>query len=253
MIVSTAIMHSPWVPRRVDCLNEMLNTAHPELLYVMSNKRPEDMGWHEWKTHMSRRIWEWSLSTGATHCLFLTDDLNLHPQFYRVLKAMIEGTGGDKIIGLLSNHPKAVALYEKGCSWYRCNSWVVGPGYLMPREHLTEFLFWWDDLPQGDQASPLSKEYLNDDSSINYWNTYFGPGESWHPLPTIIEHRGDLESTLGNGDRYSRERVSWRYTRSVMETKEAFYWNSASIKPMGNLADPKYWEHIDPVMLEVGG
>ena len=67
----------------------------------------------------------------------------------------------------------------------------------MPREHV------------------IGPKSWNDDTAINGWVTHYGPGETWHPLPTIIEHDSDgaLPSTVGHGDEFSRERISWRRYR----------------------------------------
>jgi hypothetical protein len=160
------------------------------------------------------------------------------------------------IIGLLSNHPRGPELYAAGEAWYRCNSWVVGPAYVVPRVHLEPFVAWYRALPDDGEAQ--HRRWFNDDSALNEWNTFHGPGESWHPLPTPIEHRGDLGSTVGHGDQYSRERVSWRETRGVtLDAVGDLVWGVSPLpeRRIGALSPytySEYWDREGP-MLPVGG
>lgn len=186
--------------------------------------------------------WRWSaregmVGTGATHHVFMTDDLNLAPGFWGLLSAMV-AAHPDEPIGLLSNHPKGPQLAAQGYSGYRTNSWLVGPAYVLPHDHLVRFLAWFEALPDGRWTEPGTKAYRNDDSSINEWITNGGGGERcWHPLPTIIEHRSDIGSTVGHGDQYSRERVSWRRGR-----RHDF------VRPIDQLTSVDWWARECPML-----
>jgi hypothetical protein len=204
--ISLSISHTPWRPERVAALRVMLGElgAPPGPFWI--NDRRATRPWQEFKTEWALEQWEWHLSTDATHHLLCTDDLHLAPCFVDCLEAMIEAAP-EYVIGLLANHPKAVELFRDGWSWYRTNSWVVGPAYVLPRRFLEEFLVWRKALPPGNNEG--CADWYNDDSSINAFVTMSGRTAA-HPLPTIIEHRTDVESTVGHGDQYSRERLSWR-------------------------------------------
>ena len=249
--ISVAVLHTPWKPERVECLSEMLKSIPTTPTRIIRDKMPEGMAWEEFKTIIALDQWEWSAKqAGCTHHLFLTDDLHMAPDFWRILRAMVTAKP-NSIIGLLSNHPKAVELAGNGDVWYRCNSWVVGPAYVVPHELLVGFLAWYKSLP--DTNAPGCRRYLNDDSAINEWNTYHGPRESWHPLPTIIEHRDDVASTVGHGDEFSCERVSWRATREVVRVGDAWEWVSKpALFDLEGMAHPPYWSRLAP-MLTVGG
>ncbi len=253
-LISTAIMHTPWKPERVAALEDMKIAlrGYPGPRTLISQQKPEDMSWAEFKTHLALRQWEWSLAQKpqVTHHLFLTDDLNIAPSFWNIIHAMIAAKP-NAIIGLLSNHPEGPRLSAEGQRWYRCNSWVVGPAYLVPRGHLEGFLAWYKNLP--DTEEPRGRRWFNDDSALNEWNSLHGPHESWHPLPTIIEHRNDVESTVGHGDKYSRERVSWRETRDCQECEEGLRWiREPCAFDLGEMQGDAYWAFDGP-MLNVGG
>lgn len=226
---------------------------------VFQDPLPAGMKWSEFKTVLVEKQWSWALRQGSqfTHHIFLTDDLHVHPLFFEVLDAMIEGSGA-KVIGLLSNHPRGPMLYREGGHAYRCNSWVVGPAYCVSTEFLASALAAYCALP--DDEGDKHRRWFNDDSFLNHHNTFAGPGESWHPLPTIIEHRFDVESTVGHGDRYSRERVSWREERKVVDDGEnGFQWASVPLYKFPHeterleelMVKPGFWSGVAP-MLPVG-
>ena len=232
----------------------------PVVGQVFQDAKPAEMAWSEFKTILAEKQWAWSLAQGAqyTHHVFLTDDLHVHPLFFPILDAMIEGSGA-RAIGLLSNHPKGPALYREGRHAYRCNSWLVGPAYVLETSFLIAALSAYRALP--DDEGDKHRRWFNDDSFLNFHNTFAGPGESWHPLPTIIEHRFDVESTVGHGDRYSRERVSWKEERKVVDDGESgFQWASIPLYQFPHETErledlmlrPTFWSG-EALMLPVGG
>ena len=225
---SLVVNHTPWREERCRAKTEMLVELLPlsrGVPFLLHDTDYRGLDWQqEGKVRWALRQWEWALSTRATHHVFLTDDLRLASRWWACLEAMVEACP-DRPIGLLSNHPEAMGLYMRGFSWYATNSWLVGPAYVMPHELLERFVGWFLSLPDGDWRTPGTRAYRNDDSSINEWVTHHGGGRTLHPLPTIIEHRADLESTVGHGDRYSRERLSWRAHRGVRDVDEGrFEW-----------------------------
>lgn len=254
---SLAILHAPWQPGRQTALAEMLRDLREEdpPCRIFDERKRDSVPWAKFKTVLADAQWDWALNhTSATHHIFLTDDLNIAPRFWAIARAMIEARPS-QIIGLLSNHPQGPTLTTSGLRWYRCNSWVVGPAYVLPRVALAPFLDWYRQRPD-DETPNDGRRWFNDDSALNHWNTHFGPGESWHPLPTPIEHRYDLPSTVGHGDRYSRERVSWREVRRVVASGDGgtFHWESEpAIWDIDQLATPEFWLQGESPMLSVGG
>jgi hypothetical protein len=113
---------------------------------------------------------------------------------------------------------------------------------------------WFEKMPDHPHTQVGTKSYQNDDSNLNEFFSSAGI-VTWHPLPGIIEHRVDLSSTVGHGDRYSRERVSWRYTREVHDTPTGFSWESkprdTDAMALERLCNPGYWYAAGP-LLSVG-
>jgi hypothetical protein len=212
--LAVVLHHTPWRPERVKAAAAMLKELRDGRADVRIHDRDyrqsaSGLAWQQGgKLAWQLCGWDLGVRSAASHVLYLTDDLHLAPRFLEVVRALIACVP-DAPIGLLSNHPKATALAAEGDRWYRTNSWLVGPAYVMPREKLMRFVAWFERLPEHRRVGEKS---YNDDSAINEWVTNGGGGgETYHPIPTPIEHRADLESTVGHGDEYSRERVSWRH------------------------------------------
>jgi hypothetical protein len=272
---SCAILHAPWKDDRVKALEQMLGSLdcsdlHPEYrptINIVATRH--DLPWPKAKTLLALEQWEWALRTTADCHVFLTDDLHLAPGFWQILDAMCRAKP-DSILGLLSNHPKgSLECYENRWPWYKCNSWIVGPAYVVPRHHLERFVLWYKSLP--DTEEPKCRQWFNDDSALNEWISNWGPGESLHPVPTPIEHRGDLPSTVGHGDEFSRERISWRsfhWTEPSRDDASEFIWRT---KPLGaghltetgetsgiidcspeRMTNPEYWKTSSDPMYQVG-
>lgn len=247
-MISLCINHAPHRTDRRDCLREMLAVLEPWAGPFLLNDDPATKPAGPTKVAWTKAQWSWALSTRAEHCLFMSDDLHLCPHFAPILQAMIDAKP-DAILGLLSNHPRAVDQALAGARWYRTNSWVVGPAYVVPRRWLEALYGWYCALPPG--TGPGQVEHLNDDSSLNAWNSAHGPHEAWHPLPTIIEHRGDIGTTWVAGDKYSRERVSWRETRSVVGDNPHRWVSEPKPWPLLAMCATSYWDRPGD-MLPVG-
>lgn len=257
--LSIVVNHTPWRPERAACLRAMLNELRPlsrGLAYWVNDVDHRGRDWQVAKVDWALDQWRWAArgeGAGATHHLFCTDDLALAPGFVDILLAMIEAAPAAPI-GLLSNHPRACELADAGAPWYATNSWIVGPAYVLPHALLVDFLAWFEALPDGPHTTRGTKAWANDDSSINEWITFHGPTRTLHPLPTIVEHDPDgaTPSTVGHGDEYSRERVSWRrvqHPASGLKVERAW--------PLEDMKRAEYWRANGgpdgALMLQVGG
>ena len=259
MTLSITIQHTPWVEARVRALREMMYVLKPAMqdpdcFIQVVDTDYRGLDWQSaGKVQLELECWHKAAATQADHHVFFTDDLHLLPGITLVLKAMLAAVP-NRPIGLLSNHPAGPSLYGAGHAWYKTNSWLVGPAYILPKWHLLTFLTWYRSLPAGPPDVQGNQSWYNGDSAINEWISSAGGGECWHPLPTPIEHRADVDSTVGHGDRYSRERVSWRELRMVENVDGGFRWLSephrappaVTVTAMHRAA---FWKPVDPPML----
>ncbi len=187
MSFSLCINHTPWVPERAECLREMFATLRPLPPGTPLFVHDTDYRGESWqgggKLKWMRAQWDWSVAQKVDHHIFLTDDLHIMPGFWDALTAMVYAAP-DHPIGLLSNHPEAPRLAREGQHWYRTNSWLTGPGYVLPHELLVGFLEWFDKMPDHPHTTPGTKSYQNDDSNINEYVSVIG-GYTLHTLPGI--------------------------------------------------------------------
>ncbi len=250
MNFSLCISHTPWVHARVQALAAMRLALGPVEHLLINDRDFRGTDWQVSKVQWALDQWEWSASQSVTHHVFMTDDLHIMPGFWDALTAMVSQSG-EAPIGLLSNHPQATALERVARHWYRTNSWLVGPAYVLPHAFLLRFLTWFKARPEGNGKGCRGEQ--NDDSSINEFVSHEG-GYTLHPLPTIIEHRNDITSTVGHGDEHSCERLSWRSRREVNVSGGRVEWVS---EPTNYntiaLCEREYWAGAAAApMLKVG-
>ena len=236
MSFSLVLNHAPHRADRVANLARMLEALGPMPGPFLLNDDPDLKPAGPTKVSWALRQWEWSCAQPVTHCVFMSDDLNIVSEvFWQVLSAMVIARPSVPM-GLLANHPRSVSLALRGVQGYYTNSWLVGPCMVIPKVHLLRFLAWFKALPADEQGK------LNDDSTLNRWNTEQGPGEAWHPLPTVVEHRGDIATTWVSGDQYSRERVSWREMRTCHQGDGRWDWRSVQHGwELSRLVSPAFW------------
>ena len=241
---SLVINHARHRDDRRKCLVRQLDTLGPgEPSFFLLNDDPDLKPAGPTKVAWALRQWEWSRDRPVSHHMFMSDDLDIVPRvFWPALRAMVT-TRPNVPMGLLANHPRAVALALAGTHGYFTNSWLVGPCMILPHAMLADFLPWFKALPPDEQAR------LNDDSTLNRWVSERGGGRTWHPLPTIIEHRGDIETTWVSGDQYSRERVSWRQIRACFQGPGHWDWRSVPHEwNLEQLTDPEFWAGDHPLL-----
>jgi hypothetical protein len=199
-----AVSHAPWQPARVQNMvrmRETLRAAENTTSYREVTDRLPNWQWAE-------RMWQWAdgaaIATGASHAVFLQDDLDLHPQFWKVLRAMV-GAAHNKAIALIANHPYGRRAVDRKDSWY-LTSECLGSGYVLPACMLHAFVAW-------RAAQPIWRiRSTGEDYLITCWLNRTGR-RAWHPVPSPIDHRRDIASTNPR-DRYPfrRSYVRWDAT-----------------------------------------
>lgn len=213
--IATAIPHTPWVQARVDSMTrlrkELLASYGPEWAtapYREFTDREPNTVWAE-------KLWRWLVSTGADWCLQLQDDVEVAPNFWPALRAMLGALPPEAgIVGLTSVHPMAsLEIARRGDRWYRTPSQLVGWAYVLRRPALERFLMW--------RASMPAVERMNEDEQIATFAVNIG-ATIWHPTPAICDHDTSIASSYDN-DRCTMRRptVTWRsYQAGDLESLE---------------------------------
>ena len=196
-----AVSHTPWVPARVESLARMRETLRPANNTLRYHEVTDRLPNWQW----SQRMWTWAhaetRATGATHAVLLQDDLDLHPLFWPVLRAAV-GAAHNRVISLIANHPYSRRAVDRGDHWF-LTSECLGSGYVLPAPLLHAFLEWRSRLPTGRLRS------TNEDFLITCW-VNATRRRTWHPVPSLIDHRCDIASTNPR-DKYPfrRSYVRW--------------------------------------------
>lgn len=196
MQIALSITHAPWIPERVENMRKLWEILRVDGFYHEETERCPNWVWSE-------NQWRWSLETGADYCLFLQDDLRVAPDFWKALWSMLEAVP-DQVISLYNGHPATKTLAREGYRWCTTADGLVGMGYVFPRALLQEFVTW-----RSFALKPLAVEHITEDTLIDVWCVATGR-KVWHPIPTIIDHLVELDSSYGNdAHRYRRPSVTW--------------------------------------------
>jgi len=210
-----------WRPERASSLERLREElGHRPQWYKEFRDRAPNWVW-------SRDLWRWAdekASEGATHLVQLQDDIRPMPQFWSVLRAMVEANP-EQVIGLHANHPIARSLAHNGRRWFGTRAWLVGPQYVFPLagpNAIGMFLAW-----LAENESKLEPRWTeHEDSLISYWLASTGR-VAWHPIPAIADVDLSIGSTYagtdGHVDDHRRPCVTWHgYRTDQLITRE--YW-----------------------------
>jgi hypothetical protein len=225
--ISLAVSHTPWRPERVKSLGRLLLGVDLEDCCAY-REFTEKCHFSEW----SAAMWNWSVATDATHCLFLQDDVRVAPEFMKILRSIITAVP-DQIIGLEAVHPWGpfLANPEVSCRWYSTLDGIIGVGYVVPKQTLINFLFW-----RLNALQPGALKSVTEDSLIGLYSSERNM-RIYHPCPTIIDHDLSMQSNfaaLGNDSHPCRRpSVTWH---------DPFWEGKLDMK------DPTFWLPENPIM-----
>ena len=231
IVFALAIPHTPWRPERVASLAKLLEMLghRPKFFKVFDEKAPNWV----W----SRKLWQWGADMakeGATHLLQLQDDVRPMPEFWPVLRAMVEANP-QRWIGLQVNHPHARQLAHNGRRWYK-DRWLVGCQYVAPLQGpdslqvVLGLLAASDALPDGHPDKLTAFQHEHEDVTIASLLDKSGR-DVWHPIPAIadvdLSIGSTYETTPGHIDDHRRPTVTWHGFPTAM-LKDPLYWQVPS-------------------------
>jgi hypothetical protein len=199
---AVGVSHCPWLPDRVAnmaLVRPLL--ARPGTSYTEVTDRAKNWVW-------SRKLWGWGAAQlGASHVVFLQDDLRFSPAFWAVLEAMVRARP-NRVISLVSNHPMSERALVAGHPFFTMCE-CLGTGYVFPSALLHVFLDWRDRMPVSELA------ITNEDFQITRW--LFETGRKvWCPIPTVLQTQDDAITSTTPVDgayAYRRSYVDWEDPR----------------------------------------
>lgn len=210
-----------WIPERAESFARLTQALGVDV--TRNDPGPPDyarmFGDKESNRIWPHTMWRWAVGCGATHLVQLQDDVIPAPNFWPVLRAMVEAKP-QVIIGLHSNHPLAAVQFRAGRRWYR-DHWLTGPAYVFPTTSLSAFLAWCEAHPDVCSAT-------NEDSLISRW-AHESKVSIWHPVPTITDHDLGVPSTYGNDGHhewsmYRQPPVTWRDAPTGYALEDPAFW-----------------------------
>jgi hypothetical protein len=194
--LSIAIMHAAFDPKRADYLANLLrglasskqelDLQVPDFAVIRDTK-----GVGPWP--VAKRAWEWHASTHATHHLTLQDDVEVCSDFIVGAKGALSSVSDQIVTFFLTRKKRPFAAFESGSSWIRTSADVYGQALCMPRPLLAEFLSW--------EQTRLKPGLFHDDTRVTLF-AYDTGRQIWATVPSLVQHAGFHESTLGHGGRY---------------------------------------------------
>jgi hypothetical protein len=161
----------------------------------------------------------WGVATEADFFLTLQDDVELAPNFWGALTAMLEawygGDAGDnlerppELLCLASNHSLAPEVARQGRRSYYCPS-VLGWGWGCSAGVLGRLLRDLESGPKSIDAYRSQTPGGSEDVMIAKWAAGSGALVR-HPVPTIVDQRY-VPSTFEGNDRHTHRKatVTWR-------------------------------------------
>jgi hypothetical protein len=170
------IAHAAWAPGRPQALAR-LQEQLPQAKVVTSIVPEHASIW-------ARHLWREALDHPGPVCL-LNDDIELCPDFPAVVEALA-AAAPDECLSLCCTNPNAIAT---GAPWVRAYHYS-GPGVVLPPGTARSLLDFSASLPW----SWVSR--VNEDVLANAW-AWDRQRPFLYPLPSPVQHRIDVLSTLG--------------------------------------------------------
>lgn len=234
MTIALGIPHCPWKPERVQSLARLFEqlgiggedtSAPPHHCRVFGELGPtRALVW-------AQKLWAWGAEVDADYFLTLQDDVEVAPNFWAALEAMLRVLP-DEVIGLHTSHPLAPELCRDDVRWVTTSDGLQGVGYVMPRKLLVEFREWLASHVKDLEGYPEGEDTL-----IGLWCLATGR-RIYHPVPTIIDHDTSIASAYGN-DRHGNRRptVVWKNAKAFDHA-----WTLAT------LAEERFWRGLGKVI-----
>lgn len=189
MVVTVAIMHTPWVEARRLNVRTLLrrlqqdpDIGHFEVIDDKSRAGP-------WVT--AQKAWLAGILAGGDYHAVIQDDVAIPVGFGGAVKRAID-VFPDHPIGLYMGGQKEFRdAKDRGCRWIRKPEGVYGQGIVLPTGTIGEMIRWCQRY--------VKPEWPHDDYRIGLWIEYGLKRPAMMTIPTLVDHLDNLDSVMGHG------------------------------------------------------
>ncbi len=208
LTVAIVVAHAAFLPERRATLQRLRNQIGPGQYVSVSETREHASTW-------SRRLYNVGASTSADFVCLLNDDVEVCPDFVRVLEAMHSVRPNDAL-ALHTTFPMARDL-DRACQrWFR-SFWITGPAYSFPMARLKRLQDYVARAPR------WFTESRNEDNIAMQW-LWSEQTPAWHPIPAVVKHDVTVPSSLGYDNHPLRQPTyTWEDTPSAELTTPSFW------------------------------
>jgi hypothetical protein len=193
--IDYAIAHASWSPGRTASLDRLVMQCPKTPMIVESTVVEHANVW-------AKRLWTYCATGPQPDAwVMLNDDVDLHPDFRRVVTELVELLPGE-VISLHCNMPGLVDA-AKVSRLAKCY-WVSGPAYVLPASIIPSLLSWLDTLPPDWFAGDV-----NEDGVLASW-LWSRQTPAYATIPALVRHDTKVPSTLGyDGHAGRKAAVDW--------------------------------------------
>ena len=194
-MIAFQVAHAAWAKGRPAHLDKMLSSLPFRINVVKSIKKEHASVW-------ARRLWETckvldEAESAPDWNVCLNDDVDVCPS-KPVWEAALGAAKGD----IVSLHTSCTESTDH--PWVRCY-WMTGPGYALRRGVAAKLLAFYDSLPAIWQTAEGNNEDL-----VGILYAWSKQEPIWSTVPALVQHRTEIESTLGyDGHRLRESPVPW--------------------------------------------
>jgi hypothetical protein len=203
-MISFHVAHAAWAKGRPEHLDKMLSSLPFRINVVKSIVKEHASVW-------ARKLWEAVAYDDQEWSVCLNDDVDVCPS-KPVWEAALSQSKGD----IVSLHTSCTESTDH--PWVRCY-WMTGPGYALRRGVAQKLLDFYDSLPAIWQTANGNNEDL-----VGILYAWSKQEPIWSTVPALVQHRTEIESTLG----YDHHRLR----------QSPVPWTDASVAALG---DPGLW------------
>lgn len=215
--IYASIMHASWASDRKPIVNRLVKELAPIPVRIEEDYMK---GWgsaQETFFRMLKNTYTLAADGGHTHCLFLEDDAELCPDFYRHVHALLAAKPRGQIFSLFNNVLCSPRVLESGHNWLCTADSIVTVGWVITIEALANLIVFMQDHRGKLAGVPY-------DNQVGLW------AMQWdipiiYPLPGLVEHL--LPETTEVGSYICPENLADRKSSVRLLTEEDWpNWNS---------------------------